>query len=590
MIVLFRIRCPETRLAATALAAVLTAVLAAPLAVAAPSARAEAPRALAPVATQPAAQPPLDAAAGPLAVWVDDSPYVNGLSDRVALELRRFYAARGGQAWWTDADGLTERGRDLLEALARSAEHGIDPTQLAVASLAALSIDADTPEVAARLDVALSTTLLTYATWLLGEESGPAAIRHPVFELRSDRMSGTDLALLLERGTVAQAIHALAPGHEQYRRLQAALVHHRKEAAHAAAPVVVPGTETLRIGDHGPRVEALRRRLVAAGDLKEGGRPSRAFDEAVRSAVKAFQKRNQLEPDGVVGRSTLAAMNLSPADRVAKVEAALEQWRRMPRDLGRRHVLVNVPAYRFALIEDGRETMTMNVVVGTKARQTPSFSSLINAVQFNPTWSVPQRLAVEDIVPAIRRNPNYLAEQGIRVLASIDGRLREIDPASIDWWAPVGKALPFRFRQDAGDGNALGRVKMMFPNHEAIYLHDTPKRYLFRRTARAYSSGCIRVERPDDFAKMLVTAGAGWSEAQFESAYQSKATRAVSLEKGLPIHIVYLTSWVDEQGGTAFLDDVYERDELITQTIRARRAPAIPTADQNGVRTASIAR
>ena len=225
-------------------------------------------------------------------------------------------------------------------------------------------------------------------------------------------------------------------------------------------------------------------------------------------------------------------------------------------------------------------------VVGTRARQTPTFSSRLATVEINPTWSVPAKLASEDILPAIRRNPNYLEEHNIRVLAMVDGRMRQISSSEIDWESHGGRNLPFRFRQDPGAGNSLGKVKMMLPNDEAIYLHDTPKRSLFQRTARAYSSGCIRLEKPDLFANLLLTEGAGWSQEQIDGAFAQRGTRAVPLRDSLPVHIAYLTAWVEDDGKLTFHDDIYSQDERIAQMVQARKPlPAPPPADR--LRTAS---
>jgi murein L,D-transpeptidase YcbB/YkuD len=542
-------------------------------------------------AAQPGAPPPSAVERPKMPTWIADfvgeqSTALSGWPGRQVGQLREFYAAADFQPRWTaEAGGLSDRGRALLAALAQAEEHGLSVEALGVPALQAMADKAD-PAQRPQLELALTGALMRFAGWLLGVEREEGAPRHPVFVLAADQLDARELARLIEAGDMRQLVATLSPAHSQYQRLLAARRVYKERAARQAGQPKIPQGPTIRAGYHDQRVPAIRARMAAlGGDVGTGDEPTR-YDPKLRAAVMQFQAANRIQPDGSIGRSTLDAMNAGPADRLIQIDATLERWRRMPRDLGARHVLVNVPSYTLSVMEGDRATMQMKVVVGTRARQTPTFSSRLATVEINPTWSVPAKLASEDILPAIRRNPNYLEEHNIRVLAMVDGRMRQISSSEIDWESHGGRNLPFRFRQDPGAGNSLGKVKMMLPNDEAIYLHDTPKRSLFQRTARAYSSGCIRLEKPDLFANLLLTEGAGWSQEQIDGAFAQRGTRAVPLRDSLPVHIAYLTAWVEDDGKLTFHDDIYSQDERIAQMVQARKPlPAPPPADR--LRTAS---
>jgi murein L,D-transpeptidase YcbB/YkuD len=209
----------------------------------------------------------------------------------------------------------------------------------------------------------------------------------------------------------------------------------------------------------------------------------------------------------------------------------------------------------------------MRVVVGKPVRRTPVFSDEMTYIEFNPTWTVPKTIAVEDLLPKIRRNPGMLEAQGIRVLARGTDGAYAVDPAHVDWNAVGSGAFPFRLRQAPGPKNPLGRVKFMFPNDFSVYLHDTPKRELFARAQRAFSSGCIRVEKPVELAELLLQGTPGWDRQRIDAVIEQGKTRTVTLASPVPVHLVYLTAWQDSDGKLQFREDLYGRDSRLLQFI-----------------------
>jgi L,D-transpeptidase YcbB len=273
-----------------------------------------------------------------------------------------------------------------------------------------------------------------------------------------------------------------------------------------------------------------------------------------------FQRRNGLTADGIVGRGTIEALNISVDDRIASIEANLERWRWLSDDLGERYIKVNIANFELQAIEEDRIVFQSEAIVGRPFRKTPVFSSLITFLVFNPDWTVPNTILINDIVPAVIRNPDYLASRGMKVLRS-DGA--EVNPASIDWQSVTLGNFRYRIRQEPGPDNALGRVKFMFPNQYSVYIHDTPVRNLFSQTDRSFSSGCIRIYKPLEFAEYLLRDNPAWTPTQIKSQLDLERMRTVNLNKPVPVHMLYLTAWADDDGVVFFRRDIYDRDQRL---------------------------
>ncbi|MFC3226334.1 murein L,D-transpeptidase [Marinibaculum pumilum] len=297
------------------------------------------------------------------------------------------------------------------------------------------------------------------------------------------------------------------------------------------------------------------------------------YDNALVAAVLRFQRRHGLEPDGVVGPKTLAALNVPLADRIRQVELNLERWRWLPADLGRRYVLVNIAGYDYRLVEDGVEKLYGRTIVGRSYRSTPVFSDKIEYLVFNPKWTVPRRLAVEDKLPQIKEDPDFLRREGFSVYVGWGEDAQEIMPEFIDWHSLSKNNFPYRLVQSPGASNALGQVKFLFPNKYDVYLHDTPSRHLFKRANRAFSSGCIRVEHPLDLAEHLLMSEPGWDRARIDGALQLDRERWITLREPVPVHLLHWTTWRDPDGTLQFRDDLYGRDSRLAQAL-ARQSMA----------------
>jgi len=303
------------------------------------------------------------------------------------------------------------------------------------------------------------------------------------------------------------------------------------------------------------RVPLLRKRLLATGDLTGGGGNPTVFDADLTRAVQRFQSRNGLLPDGVIGRRTLEALNMSAKARLALLERNLKRMNKLSTTLGDRYIFVNIAGQKLEAVANGRVERRHRVVIGKVDRQTPEYTSKITFLAFNPYWHVPQSIARKDILPQVRRDPSYLKRLNMRVYRGYGGR--EVNPYNVNW-NQVNERT-FLFRQDPGPRNSLGTVKIHFPNPHAVYLHDTPSKSLFGRNIRANSSGCVRVEHVHDLTTWLLEAQ-GWDRARVDALVKSGARKDVRLKETVPVYMLYLTAWVDEHGVVNFRDDIYGRD------------------------------
>ena len=377
------------------------------------------------------------------------------------------------------------------------------------------------------------------------------------------------VAQVAEAAEPAEVLDRAALAHPDMPALKAALAAARARAQNPW-PAVPSAGGTLEPGAVDGRVTALRARL-AATDPQLAARPGSGgeYDLSLVAAVRRFQAAAGLEADGRIGIATFAALNRTPQAQINQVRVAMDMRRGIaapPRD---RRVEVNVPDFRLLVIEDERTLMDMAVVVGRPARATPMIVTRLTSVQFNPPWGVPQRLAKEDMLPRLRRDPTSLQARGIRIFRRVDGEVVEVDPTTVDWRAVNPDRFPFFLRQDAGDLNALGRLKFIMPNGDDIFLHDTPDRQYFRRSDRAHSSGCIRLERPMDFLMLVLDGMPGWDRERADRVLASRATSVASLRRQLPIRLHYSTVTV-AGAEVRIRQDIYGLDEAYARAMDAR--------------------
>jgi len=417
------------------------------------------------------------------------------------------------------------------------------------------------------IDLLLTDAFLIYGAHLLSGKVNPEKLDAEWIAARKELDLARVLDSALDSNRIEESLHQLLPHHSCYWHLRNVLSRLRAMAVDGDWPLVPEGPK-LSQGDGGDRVSIVQKRLIASGDFDENENSDPDFfSEELHQVVLRFQGRHGLDADGVIGPSTLAALNVPLKERIRQIELNMERWRWLPQDLGNKYILVNIANYELDLIEETREVMTMRVVVGKQYRRTPVFSAKMTYLVLSPYWHIPPRLATEDKLPLIRKDVSYLEKQKIRVFQGWGGEAEEIDAKSIDWSQITAKNFIYRLRQDPGPLNALGRVKFMFPNKFNVYLHDTPDRELFARTERIFSSGCIRIEKPIDLAVYLLKSDPKWNSETISTVIERGEEQTVSLPEPIDVHLLYCTAWADEDGVIQFRKDVYGRDIRLAEAL-----------------------
>jgi len=509
----------------------------------------------------------------------DSSTYIIVGTDTTRADtlLLQFYRQRNFQPAWISNTGLQKTGEDLLSAIHDADREGLNPqdyhVQILDSMLHKFSMDLKTKvpvqiEHLLNLEILLSDAFLLYGNHLLSGRVNPETIDPEWLTVRPEADMIDILNEALATGHIRQTVMDLLPDIPCYAQLRQEMALYKSIALKGGWPIV-PSEESMIKGDRGLRVAALSARLIASGDINERSLAARSvFDDTLEQAVKKFQNRHGLRPDGEVGKGTIEALNIPALDYFRRIAVNMERWRWLNRNLGDRYIMVNIAAFTLDIFENNKIVLSMPVVVGKDYRQTPVFSAKMSYLVLNPYWNVPETIATEDILTAVKKDPGYLVKRNIVVLPNWRDTTR-IDPYEVDWASYTKENLPYRFRQAPGRQNALGRIKFMFPNEYDIYIHDTPSKADFQRTQRAFSSGCIRVEDPIALATYLLQGNSKWGRKTIIAALDSLEDFVIRLPEPIPVHIFYCTAWVDEDGKVNFREDIYNRDEPVLKALRS---------------------
>jgi L,D-transpeptidase YcbB len=318
---------------------------------------------------------------------------------------------------------------------------------------------------------------------------------------------------------------------------------------------VPASADGLRVGARGPAVPSLRTRLSLAGDLELNSGEAQVFDSYVDAAVRRFQVRHGLHADGIVHEPTLHALNVPAEQRLAQLRTNAVRLKALTGNLGNRIVVANIPAAQIEAIENGVAVTRHTAVAGKPDRPSPDVRSKITQINFNPFWTVPVSIIRKDLIPKMRAEPDYLTKNHIRIF---DPRSNELQPSQIDWYST--EAVNYKFKQDAGDFNSLGSMKINFPSPDGVYMHDTPSKNLFGEDFRFASSGCMRVQNVRELVYWILAETQGWSKAEIDEVIKSGERKDAKVAKPLPLYWVYVTAWATPDGVVQFRDDIYNRD------------------------------
>ncbi len=487
----------------------------------------------------------------------------------VGEALIAFYREHPDFVWVKDGKP-TAKAAQMRRALRNAAEFALNPADYVVALPATSALEGDELDAAVmRFEMELSAAALTYVLDATRGRVDPNRIsqyhdlpRHEV-----------DLVAALEDFTasndVATALEAHQPQNDHFKKLTAELKRLKAEDEEADQIVIAPGT-FLKAGKSSPETKNIVAAIARHGseELKTAHAETLAaydgsdvYAPELVSLVKAFQKEAKLTPDGIVGKNTIKAMvGETNAAKIAKVKLAMERSRWIPEELGARKVFINQAAFTATYFEPGSDPMSMRVVVGKKSNQTNFFYDKIEVVEYNPYWGVPYSIIVNEMIPKLAANPSYLDQSGYEVTTPGG---RKVSSASVDWYAVAAKQQSINVRQYPGRSNALGEVKILFPNKHHIYMHDTPSKSLFKKDVRAFSHGCIRLHDPKGMAAAVL----GKSKDYVTSRIAAGQNEQEKVSGDIPVYVSYFTAWPEADGNIGFYTDVYDRDRYLLKAI-----------------------
>jgi murein L,D-transpeptidase YcbB/YkuD len=473
----------------------------------------------------------------------------NPLAIRNIAGIVQVYSELHYQPLWFADGPLAAVRADLVAEVDSSAAHGFNLARYHYTRLT----DTALPE--SVRDILLTDALLSQAH---DRFTGAIASMDDDWFMERGELDTVEFlrALVAQNVALRPALQALWPHHVEYW----ALVDKRAELAaqqEQFSETVSPGP-LLRPGDSGPRVEQLQDRLRGPGDY------SSVFDEQLKQAVAEFQRSAGLDADGIVGEATLEMLNANRFSWIDRVDANLERWRWLPREVPATYIRVNIAAFRLRVIADNAPEFDMDVIVGRPFRETPIFTESLKYLVFFPYWNVPYSIATKDKLPLLRKDPAPLAALGYEV--QVSGSDRFVSVSAVDWSSI--KPGQFTLRQQPGDKNALGRVKFMLPNTHSVYLHDTPDKALFSKSQRSFSSGCIRLAEPRKLADWILRHDSNSHLESVDTLLESGPTTTAYLAAPIPVYLVYFTAFLDGDE-VVFRRDVYGRDQRIIDQLRA---------------------
>lgn len=541
--------------------------------------------------------------------------YENLLISKINLE--NYYYTNDFKPYWINEKGVKDIGLSLLDKIKNDPvlkPHVTQLFRLDEVINTINSLDKSNPkylENLVRIDFMLTELFDRYVTYLTKGSIKWTTFEEKLTELEKEteikaswnkyslnKDSKLLLKKVIERNDLSSVLDEIDFNYPQVKELISAIGELEKVSAKGGY-TKIPESKSLRVGDVSETLPYLRKRLFESNDLtvqcennieaqnlithsintnentlneinpeieQVSNNCENIFDEDLKNAVISFQKKHGLSSDGVVGGQTQRFLNISADKKISIIRLNLERMRWLPRDLGEKYLVINVPEYKLRLYENNHIVLNMAVIVGDKKFPTPIFSDKISYVVLNPSWNIPDSIAKNEIIPKLLKDPNYLADKGIDIYAGWNGTPEKVDSKNIIDGAILEDEeylRNFRFSQTSNHDNPLGKMKFMFPNKYSVYIHDTPAKSLFENARRAYSHGCIRLSKPEELLSIIANEDKNLDILKANEILTTKVSeKSISLDKKIPIHIIYLTSWVDENGVLQFRDDIYNFDKI----------------------------
>lgn len=488
-------------------------------------------------------------------------------------EVYNFYQQRLCESTWFSEKQKLANADTLIQVLNEIEAHGLQNKNYHVDTLSAiynemvmrlaLKKPIDTTKLL-DFEILMTDAAISFAHDLRIGRINPSDVLLEYNIAQDTAFVANDLVSAINAQELNSYYMGIAPHFEQYDKLKTVLDDYIQKAQNYEWDSIATG-ETIKIGMTDARLPQIRQRLQLLDSGDDSGNAfaldtsaiAMQYDSLFLVKVKDFQLRHGLNPDGEIGTGTLEQLNLSLQDRIAALSINLERWRWMPRNIGERYLVVNIAGYFLQVYDADTLSFTKKVVVGKTYTKTPVFSEIIQYIEFNPTWTVPYSIRSREMLPKLKSNPGYLANNDMVLLSGG----RKIDPYSVDWQSITSSNFPYAVRQEPGSQNALGTMKFIFPNKYNVYLHDTPSKSKFNEYQRAFSHGCVRLHEPKQLADYLLAED--YSPEKIDRILNRKKTKKVYLKTPVPIYIMYWSVWVDEQGNPYFMKDIYKRDKAV---------------------------
>jgi murein L,D-transpeptidase YcbB/YkuD len=494
--------------------------------------------------------------------------------------VRTFYENRQFRPAWSVDKSVLPDVDSLLAALNESDREGLEPHDYHLEAIDSVLFELKRrytgrepidPQFRTDLEFLLTDAYLRYATHLEEGKIDCDSLKTRWTIGWKGATYDSLLAASLESHTIRSGLQSLLPRHWMYDGLKEMLALF-DAMANKGGWRSVPAGQTLKGGDSGKRVLALRNRLWVSGDLSHRtGWNTDEFDSTLADGLRSFQRRHGLEPSGVADSATIVALNVPVQKRIEQIKINLERWRWMPHDLGRKHIRVNIPDFRLVVEEDGKKVMTMKVVLGLPEWPTPVFSTAMSHVLFNVHWIAPDDILSKELINYMKADSNYLRGNNMTLWRRKGDSLQQIDPRMVNIKEMDPKDIDFFLRQDAGPQNIMGQVKFLVPNEHSIYLHDTPYREDFPKNVRMFGHGCIRLEKPLDLAEYVLREFPTWNCDRIDTVIAQKVEQSLLLRYPIPVHVLYCTAWKEKDGSVNFREDYYGLDRRLGVALLTRK-------------------
>lgn len=499
-----------------------------------------------------------------------------------SVVIKRFYSNRFFQPTWSDGTTLPELAYEMRYEIQQIQYDGLNPADYHLNAINLLFDKYERSKNAsqifeladfAALDILLTDAYIIISSHLYLGKVNPENLKPEWNIQRSAPELMIDLRLVeaIENKNIRKSFEELYPSFTIYKRMRDGLRYmydHQKrfDSKFIGTWKKLKIDKSIKLGDANNQMAEIRSRLQFWNFVDQYfPQEEKIYDSLMEQGIKILQKRHGLEADGVIGQGTIHALNQSPQDLIATAKVNLERLRWLPANIKDQElILVNTANFQLDFISQRDTLLSSKVIVGKSYHSTPQFSAEMSYLVFSPTWTVPRSITRNEIIPSVRKNPNYLASKNMKVITN-SGAI--VDPSSIDWQKVNARNFPYSIRQEPGVQNALGLVKFMFPNKYSVYIHDTPTRSLFAREDRALSHGCIRLEKPIEFAELLLTYDKQWTTEKIKEAMNLKREKVVNLDRKIPVVIFYLTYWTDSIGQQFFRQDIYNRDMEILKVL-----------------------